>query len=230
MEFELACSFGNRSRASRRSACALGALIACGVLAPLAHAQTSKLGHYSGTISMSETVDTPNDKRKIQATAKVVLPISTRSPEKIYAEFLAGEAPDGTVLVTQYETFRRETSADSGGQYPTTQCTLVKPIEVPASVTGVLAVDTRTKKQAVSITVLGKKDIPLNCTHSRSGAGKQNTGITVYAGTGDPGDQHRYAQPFSDPAHLTGKRITQPEGIKADAGRITEEWDLRLAP
>ena len=207
----------------------LCALIACCGLMQQVNAQAAKLGSYSGSIKVSENLDLPNQKRKTQVSAKIVLPVSQRDADGIYAEFLAGEAPHAKLTVTQWDTFKREASADSGGQFNTTSCSLAKPTEVAATVTGVVQANTRTKKQSLSITLLSTAELPFNCTHSRSSDFKKTMPVSVYAGTGAPGSQDKYARPLVDPAQLAGRFTLEPSDSKGEAGQLVQEWDLRLS-
>ena len=193
----------------------LCALIACCGLMQQVNAQAAKLGSYTGSIKVSENLDLPNQKRKTQVAAKIVLPVSQRDADGIYAEFLAGEAPDAKLTVTQWDTFKRETSADSGGQFNTTSCSLAKPTEVAATVTGVVQANTA--------------ELPFNCTHSRSSDFKKTMPVSVYAGTGAPGSQDKYARPLVDPAQLAGRFTLEPSDSKGEAGQLVQEWDLRLS-
>lgn len=200
----------------------------CACIVPGVQAQT-KLGLYSGSINIAETLDLPNLKLTSRATVKVILPVTERDSSSISAEFLSGEAPPANVQITQWDTFHKESSADSGGQFNITKCALAAPVEVSMTPTGVLNVDLRAKKHSLSIVLLSTKDVAFNCTHSRSGAFKKKVGITMVIGTGAPGMQSMNPLPITDPARLTAKYTLMPTSdTKGEHGPIVQEWDLRL--
>jgi hypothetical protein len=204
---------------------AVALAIACAAGAGPAMAQAKKLGAYAGTIEVNQSLPTLTYRAKV----KLSLPVSERSSSSIDAELLSGEAPDATVLVTQWDTFRRETSADSGGQFNTTRCSLAAPAEIPMSATGVLNVDLKKKTHAMSVALVSKKDLAFNCTHSRSGAFKKKMGIAFAIGTGAPGMQHQVQLPFSDPGRLTATHTLVPPAYasKDEHGPLVQVWDLR---
>jgi hypothetical protein len=203
------------------AALALAALTSGAVLA-----QGKNLGSYSGTIEVS----TSSTELTYRAVAKVRMPVSVRRDTRIEAEFLAGEAPDASVMVSQWETFHRETSADSGGQFNTLKCTLAAPAEIPMSSTGVLNVDLKKKTHAMSVILLSRQNLTFNCVHSRSGAHKRKLGIALTLGTGEPGMHFEKQLPFSDPAHLAAKHTLVPPAGTGMSGPISQAWELKLAP
>ncbi len=79
-----------------------------------AQAQSSKFGAYSGTINVSGTEIDPQV--TYRASDKVNLPVTQRDSTSATAEFLAGEAPDATVLISQWDASFTEKSADSDGK------------------------------------------------------------------------------------------------------------------
>lgn len=207
------------------SAAAIAITVA--LASPGACAQSKKLGAYVGTIEVSHSLPTLT----YAGTIKVTMPVSERDSSSVTAEFLAGEAPDAMVRITRWDTFRRETSADSGGQFNTTACSLAQPVEVPMSATGVLNVDLKKKTHAFSLALVSKRQLDFNCTHSRSGAHKKKMGVTLMTGTGAPGMHYETRLPFSDAARLAAKHTLTPPGAnKADQGPIVQAWDLKLAP
>ena len=194
------------------------------------HGQSNKLGTYRGVINASENLIQPNFRLSTKATVRISLPVSERGSSSISSEFLSDEAPPALVLVSQWDTFRKETSADSGGQFNTTTCSLAAPMEVPMTPSGVLNVDLRAKKYAMSIVLLSTRDLAFNCVHSRSGPFKKQMGVALTLGTGAPGMQDSNPLPFSDPAILIGKfTLVPPPANQREHGPIVQEWDLRLA-
>lgn len=205
-------------------ALALAALTCSGSGAALA--QTKNLGSYAGSIELS----TSSPELTYRAVAKVRMPVSDRRGSRIEAEFLAGEAPDASVMVSQWETFRREKSADSGGQFNTLKCSLAAPAEIPMSSTGVLNVDLKKKTHAMSVALVSRQELTFNCVHSRSGTHKKKLGIALTMGTGAPGAHFEKQLPFSDPAHLAAKHVLVPPPDAGVSSPISQAWDLKLAP
>jgi len=208
------------------NALALAAMTLFGAAA-VAHAQSGKLGAYAGTFEVSGTQFGPEV--TYRATVKVSLPVSRRDASSVTAEFLAGEAPAGTMLLAQWDISHKEKFADSGGQFNSYTCSLAAPVEVPVMPTGVLDVDLQAKKHTLSLTVLTTKDVAFNCRHSRSGAYKKKQGIALTLGTGSPGMQGANPQPFSDAANLTAKYTLVPGAeAKGQYGPIVQAWTLKL--
>ena len=110
--------------------------IACTFGAGGVHAQAGQLGAYTGTIEVTGTQISP--KVSYRASVKVNLPVSSRTVDAITAEFLAGEAPDATVTISQWDISHTDKFADSGGQFNSDTCALAAPVEIPMSATGVL--------------------------------------------------------------------------------------------
>lgn len=211
--------------ASRNAGIALFLTALCGGSGGVL-AQVKNLGTYAGTIEVS----TSSAGLSYRAVAKVRMPVSDRRATRIEAEFLAGEAPDASVTVSQWETFHRDTSADSGGQFNTLKCSLAAPAEIPMSSTGVLNVDLKKKTHAMSLALVGKRNLAFNCVHSRSGAHKRNLGIALTMGTGAPGMHFEKQLPFSDPAHLAAKHVLVPPPGAGVSSPISQAWDLKLEP
>jgi len=190
-----------------------------------AQAQSSKFGAYSGTIKVSGTEINPQV--TYRATVKVNLPVTQRDSTSATAEFLAGEAPEATVLISQWDVSFTEKSADSDGKFSSWTCSLAAPTEIPMTPTGVLNVDLEAKSYALSLTLLSTKDVSFNCLNSRSGAYKKKEGVALYIGTGGPGVQTML--PFSDAARLAENYTLMPTAdTKGQYGPIMQEWDLRL--
>ena len=217
-------------RKSFSSFAVVAALVSC-VCTPTVQAQSKKLGAYRGVIQVSETLNTPNYRFSYRATVKVSLPVSSRDADRISAEFLADEAPVGSMLISQAETFKKETSADSGGQFNTVTCTLAAPVEIPITLAGVLDVDLKKKKYTMSISMIPNKEINARCVHSRSGPFKGDVMAPGVLGTGAPGEQYVNAMSFADPSRLSGKFTLAPgPNTQGTNGPIIQEWELVLEP
>ena len=208
----------------------VAALVLC-ACTPIVLAQSKKLGTYKGVIQVSESLDTPNYRFSYRATVKVSLPVSSRDDNDVSAEFLAGEAPVGSMLVSQAETFTKDRSADSGGQFNTVTCSLAAPVEIPITPSGVLNVDLKKKKYSLSISTIATKEIKANCVHSRSGPFKGTVMVPGVLGTGAPGEQSANPMPFTDPSRLSGKFTLAPgPDRQGTGGPIVQEWALVLEP
>lgn len=208
------------------------AVLATAALPGAAHAQSKNLGSYVGTIDVTGTQHGPEV--TYRARVKISMPVSDRSGSDITAEFLAGEAPNASVLVSQWDSFHRSTSADSGGQFNTVTCKLAAPAEIAMTATGVLNVDLRKKKHTMSLVLLSAGaggELAFNCTHSRSGPYKKKGGVAFTLGTGAPGRQDETQLPFTDAAHLTAKHTMMPMAeTQGQYGPIVQQWELKLAP
>jgi hypothetical protein len=220
------------SRTARRKSFAAGTVATLALLCAYSISSVqaqSKLGVYSGSINVSEALNRPNLRLTSRATVKVNLPLTERNSSSLSAEFLSGEAPAASVQITQWDTFHKESSADSGGQFNTSACSLAAPVEIPMTPTGVLNVDLRAKKHSLSIVLLSTQDVAFNCTHSRSGAFKKKMGLALLIGTGTPGMESMNPLPFTDPARLSAKYTLMPTSdAKGEHGPIVQEWDFRL--
>ena len=198
-----------------------------------AHAQPKNLGSYVGTIDVSGTQHGPEVSYRARVT-KISLPVSDRDGSSINAEFLSGEAPNARVLVSQWDSFHREKSPDSGGQFNTVTCKLAAPAEISMTATGVLNVDLRKRQHSMSIVLLSAGpggDLAFNCTHSRSGPFKKKGGIAFALGTGTPGMQAETQLPFTDASHLAAKYTLDPTAeTKGQYGPIVQQWELKLVP
>jgi hypothetical protein len=191
-----------------------------------AQAQPAKLGAYSGTISATGTEVDPKVTYRVKA--KVNLPVTERKGSSVTAEFLSGEAPNSTVLISQWDESYKEKSPDSGGQYNTWSCSLAAPVEIPMTTTGVLNVDLKKKTHSMSVTLVSTREIAFNCTHSRSGPYKKKGGIALTFGTGAPGAQSETELPFTDAARLTATYTLMPTAAtKGQYGPIVQQWDLQ---
>ena len=190
-------------------------------------AQSGKLGTYSGTISVSGTEVSPQV--SYRATVKVNLPVTERDGSSITADFMTEDAPNASVLISQWDSSFKEKSADSDGKFSSWNCSLAVPVEIPMKPTGILNVDLGKRNHALSLTLLSTGDVAFNCVHSRSGAYKKKQGVSLYIGTGAPGMQGMTALPFSDPSRLIAKYSLMPTAeTKGKYGPIVQEWDFRL--
>ena len=203
---------------------------ACLLLAALpAAAQSKKLGAYTGTVSLSGTQMGPEV--KYAATVTLAMPITSRSDGRENGEFLTNEAPNGKVLLTQWNESYTQATAGADGKFSSYQCALAKPVEVPVSVTGVLDIDLKAKRHAFSVTVLSLKDFKLDCVSSRSGPYKKDMGLALSMGTGIPGEHYKTPLPFADVARLAAKHTLVPTGeLKKTHGPIVQEWDFKRTP
>lgn len=202
--------------------------VACVCSSGFVQAESSKFGAYSGTINVSGTEIEPQV--RYRASVKISLPVTQHDESSATAELLSGEAPSATVLISQWDESFKEKFEDSDGKFRSWTCSLAAPIEVPMMPTGVLNVDLKGKKHALSITLLSTKDVAFNCMHSRSGAYKKKQGVSLYIGTGTPGMQYETQLPFSDAARLNASYTLMPTAdTKGQLGSIIQEWDLRLA-
>lgn len=206
-----------------------GIAMVAGALAtwsPAALAQTGKFGAYTGTINVSGTATGPS--ANYRAVVKIALPVTSRNADTITAEFLAGEAPNASVQIAQWDESHKASSPDSDGKYSSWTCTLAKPVELAMTPTGVLEVDLRAKKHMLSLTLLATKDdVAFNCVNSRSGAYKKKKGLSLYIGTGAPGMQNEAPQPFIDAANLSARYTLKPSA-GTGFGQIDQQWDFRL--
>ena len=190
-------------------------------------AQSGKLGTYSGTINVSGTEVSPQV--IYRATAKVNLPVTERDGSSITADFMTEDAPNASVLISQWDSSFKEKSADSDGKFSSWSCSLAAPVEIAMKPTGILNVDLEKKKHALSLTLLSTGDVAFNCVNSRSGPYKKKQGVTLYIGTGAPGRQGMTPLPFSDIARLIAKYSLMPTAeTKGKYGPIVQEWDFRL--
>jgi hypothetical protein len=188
--------------------------------------QSSDLGSYQGTIKVSGTEVDPQV--SYSASIQINLPVTDRDDESITAEFLSGEAPNATVLISQWDEAHTEKSAGSDGKFASYKCKLSAPKEISMTPTGVLNVDMEDNTHMLSLTLLGTVDVELDCVHSTSGAYKEKKGVALYVGTGSPGMQYEHPLPISDAAHLTAKYTLVPGAAEENLGPIVQEWDLRL--
>ncbi len=201
------------------------AIVVCAGISGMAMAQPN-LGSYTGTFEVSGTQFGPAV--TYRASGKLSLPVSQRSGSAITAEFLSGEAPNASVLISQWDISHTEKTKDSAGQYNSYTCSLAGPTEIPMSVTGVLDVNAKEKKHALSISLLSITELAFNCKHSRSGPYKTKKGVALTLGTGAPGKQFETQLPMVDALHLTAKFTLMPATeIKMEYGPIHQVWDLK---
>ena len=203
------------------------ASLACAGISGPAAGQARKLGAYAGTIEASHAHRTLT----YRARARVTMPVSERKPERIGAEFLAGEAPPATIRLTQWDYFHRAKSADSSGTFVETKCWLAAPVEVPAMAMGVVNVDLRKKNYSLSISLTSTQEIAFDCSSTRQKAFKKRQAFGLAVGTGAPGMQSESPQPLKDPARLAARFTMDPSKQSGgQAGPVVQEWDLKLSP
>ena len=214
--------------AQRITAAITVAIVACAAGPAAVLAQPTKLGAYAGTINVSGTEVSPQV--VYRATVKVNLPVTERDSRSVSADFLSGEAPNASVLLSQWDVSFKEKSAESDGKFSSWTCALSAPVEIAMKPTGILNVDLAKKKHELSLTLLSTQDVAFNCVHSRSGPYKKKQGVSLYIGTGAPGMQGLAPQPFADAASLSAKYTLMPTAeTKGQYGPIVQEWDLRWA-
>jgi len=203
------------------------AIALCFASPVLVRAQPGKLGAYSGTIKVSGTEVSPQV--VFRATVKVNLPVTERDKSSITSDFMTVDAPNASVLLSQWDISFTEKSADSDGKFSSWRCSLAAPVEISMKPTGILNVDLEKKKHELSLTLLSTQDVAFNCVHSRSGAYNKKQGVTLYIGTGAPGMQGMAPLPFSDAGRLTARYTLMPTAeTKGRYGPIVQEWDLLL--
>jgi len=230
---EIAPSRAKAARSSngmRLAPCFNGVIIAAvvaGAAVPAAVlAQPAKLGAYTGTINVSGTEVSPQV--VFRATVKVSLPVTERDNRSVSSDFLSGEAPNASVLLSQWDVSFKEKSAESDGKFSSWTCALAAPVEIAMKPTGILNVDLDKKKHELSLTLLSTQDVAFNCVHSRSGAYKKKQGVALYVGTGAPGMQGLAPQSFADAGRLSAKYTLMPTAeTRGQYGPIVQEWDLR---
>ena len=170
---------------------------------------------------------------RVSDLAAVALALNTRPRKRnnasVDAEFLGGEAPDATVVISQWDVSFKERSAGSDGKFGSWTCSLAAPVEMLMTATGVLNVDLKAKIHALSLSLSSKDDVAFNGMDSRTGAYKKKEVVHLYIGTGTPGLQSEKPLPFSDAAHLTANYTLMPtEDTKRKHGPIIQAWDLRF--
>ena len=204
---------------------ASAALVLLALAATPAAAQS--LGAYEGTIQVSGVQSGPAVTYK--AKIKLVMPISSRDGSSISAEFLAGEAPNGTIELSQWDETDTQKSAGSDGQRGSYRCTLANPVTLPVSVTGVLDVDMAAGEHSFSVTVLSLSDAELNCVDSRSGPNKRELGVAITTGTGVPGAQSENKLPIASASHISSQYVLDPTAYtQGKFGPIKQQWDFQL--
>ncbi len=184
-------------------------------------------GEYVGTLNVSGTRFGPEV--TYQATIQARLPVSDRDADSLTAEFLAGEAPNATATIIQWDMSHTESSPDADGQYSSWKCSLAGPTAVQMTPSGSLYLNLGAQEYSLSMTLLSTDEVDFNCEHSRSGPFKKKEGVLLYAGTNIPGPPT--FQKMSDLAHLaTTYTLVPPAEMAAEYGPIVQTWDLRLTP
>jgi hypothetical protein len=139
--------------------------VACAVIASAAHAQSGKLGAYTGTVTVSGSEIEKHSKTDFRATIKVSLPVASRNEGSTRAEADDVDKHSATATITQWELEARNASPDSDGKITSWKCSLVAPIDVPMNASGALDVDHRTKKHSMFVALVSTKPIPLKCVN-----------------------------------------------------------------
>ena len=209
---------------------ALATFIAiCGVAcAPPSFAQ-GKLGAYTGTVTVSGSIQGKYTSETYGGTVKITIPMESRSDTTGRAEVNDVDKPSAMATVTKFESSGKDSSPDSGGKINTWSCSLAAPVEVPMNAQGVIDLDYRAKKYSMFVALVPLKEVPLNCTHSRSGAYKKKGGPGFVVGTSPPQQIPPKTLPLADPARLAAKYRMEPAGdMMGSHGPIEQEWDLRL--
>ena len=207
----------------RRRNIAIGAALACAATP----AAAQNLGAYEGVIEVSGVQSGPAVRSK--ARIKVIMPVSSRDRDSISAEFLAGEAPEGKIEISQWDESDTDKHPDSEGQRNSYRCSLAAPVTLPVSVTGVLNVDTSAMEHSWSVTVLSLSNMKLDCVHSRSGPFKKDIGVAITTGTGVPGDQGRNPIRIASPSGISAQYVLDPtEYTQGQFGPISQKWQFSL--
>jgi hypothetical protein len=173
-------------------------------------AQSGKLGAYAGTINVSGTEVSPQV--TYRATIKINLPVTERDGSSITSDFITEDAPNASVLVSQWDSSFKEKSADSDGKFSSWSCTLATPVEIPMKPTGILNVDLKKKPYVVAHVTFYPgyraqlRAFPLRRVQEEAGAV-----ATAVCGCWAPGCK----------IHLAA------DGC--DKGTVRPAWDLRLA-
>lgn len=188
-------------------------------------AQGSKFGTYEGTVQVQGAEIGKLTQHRYRYTVKIKMPLTDKDSSSAAAEVGDIDKPSAMVLVQQWDTSQTDSGPDSGGKINTVTCALAAPIEVPMNAQGVLNVNYSAKTHSMFIGLAGMKQVPLNCTHSRSGAHKRNTSVGGAFGTNLPGAIPWKDLPYTDAGRLAAKhKLVVKQGHEQD-----QEWDLRLA-
>jgi hypothetical protein len=190
-------------------------------------AKASPHGAYSGEFTVSATDAKPQ--LTYRASGKLTLPVTERGADSASAEFFSGEGPPAMVRIEQWDSAWKGEVPESDGKMSSWKCSLATPVEIPMTATGVLNVNLKKKTHALSVTLLSTKGVAMNCVHSRSGAYKKKQGITLYLGTGVPGQHYEKQLPFADAAKLAASYALNVSAASPGRGPIAQTWDLKLA-
>ena len=192
-----------------------------------AHAQSGKLGVYTGTVAVSGTLTENRGKETYHADVKISLPVTERNERSAMAEVNDVEKPSAMTMITQWEVVGKETLPDErDGKLDSWHCSIAAPTEVPMNASGVLNLDYGAKTHSMSIALVALKTIPLKCMHSRTGPYKKDQLVSLVIGTTVMGDPFKEL-PFADPARLTATYMLVPP-TESGFGPVDMVWDLRL--
>jgi len=203
------------------------AVLACaGVagIAGVAQAQSGKYGAYEGTVKVQGAEIGKLNQHRYRYTVKMKMPLTDKSSSMAMAEIGDIDKPSAMALIEQWDTFQSGGSPESDGKISTVTCALAAPVEVPMNAQGVLNVNYSAKTHSMFIGLAGMKEVPMNCTHSRSGAHKRNTSVGGAFGTNLPEAIPWKELPYTDAGRLTAKhKLVVKPGHEQN-----QEWDLRL--
>ncbi|OIQ91865.1 hypothetical protein GALL_262360 [mine drainage metagenome] len=193
-----------------------------------AHAQSGKLGVYTGTVAVSGTMTENRGKETYHADVKISLPLTEGSSSSAMADMSDVDKPSAMALITQWDVAGKETVPDQrDGKLDSWHCSIAGPTEVPMNASGVLNVDYRAKTHSMSIALVSTRTIPLKCVHSRTGPYKKDMAVSLVIGTTVMGEPFKEL-PFADPARLAATYKLVPPA-ETGFGPIDMVWDLRLS-
>ena len=202
--------------------------MACFGITDEAQAKSGKLGVYAGTVAVSGTETVNRGKETYHADVKISLPLTDGNERSAMAEISDVDKPSATALFAQWEVNGKETVPDErDGKLDTWHCSLAAPTEVPMNVSGALTLDYSKKTYSMSFAMVSvMKQIPLKCTHSRTGAYKQDRSVSLVIGTTVMGEQF-VELPYTDPARLAATYKLMPPK-DTEFGPVDMVWDMRL--
>ena len=210
----------------RRRTIAIGAALT-GLACASVPAAAQNLGTYEGVIEIEGVQHGPEVHYK--ARIRVLMPVSSRDKRSIDAEFLAGEAPQGKIDILEWEESDKDKSPDSEGVRNSYRCSLADAVTLPATVQGVLNVDTANMEHTWSISVVSMDDADFKCVHSRSGPYKTRKGFSFSTGTGVPGSQSENPLPIGSASHIMGQYVLDPtDYTDGKFGPINQKWEFTL--
>jgi len=203
--------------------------LACVCCAGAAHAQSGKLGAYTGTVNIFGTETGKQTTVTFRASVKIGIPVESNSKTGTRAEVDDVDKPSALASILQWDVAGKNTSADSDGKFTSWTCKLAAPVDVPMNASGALNVDTRAKTHSMFVALVSTKPVALTCINSRSGAYKENGPVSLFFGTSEPDVLPWKELPYSDAAHLAAKyKLVPVSQMKGRYGPADLEWDLQL--